>query len=75
MISETMLKEYAIELGIDHLSLETLIDSHRYLRSELEKMMNIESAAKISPPTKSSGFSAEQLKNMTVKELIDLFIK
>jgi hypothetical protein len=73
------LTQYANELGIPELTIDMLIDSHKYLRNNFRNTLNnilIDIDKKESERTLGKDFiSVEKLKQMTIEELCSLVVE
>lgn len=74
-----ILEDYSHELGINHLSLESLVCSHRALRNDAlktneEKRKEMERLRKVvqEQAMDETWIKIEDLKSMTLRELSDL---
>jgi hypothetical protein len=75
-----LLKDYTNELGLeDELTLEQLIESHRYLRKEVDKLffneLNATDILRKHRETSDDWIRLSDLQKMNVKELFQTILK
>lgn len=77
---KTKLKEYAKEMGIDNLSIDILIVSHRYLRTLNLEMNSVrekayQDAYNMALKRDSNLVPIDKLRSMTLEEICDMLLQ